>query len=53
MRAVCVNQENLVLLQSDRVSVNNLRAASGIDIVNLNVGMDMFWNCTEAGILLN
>ena len=50
---VCVDQENLVLLQRDRVSVNNLWTATGINIVDFNVGMDMFRNCVETGILLD
>ena len=53
VRTVCVDQENLVLLQSDRMSVNNLWAAPGIDIVDFNVGMDMLRNCAETGILLD
>ena len=53
MWAVCVNQENLVLLQSDRMSVNNLRTATGIDIVDFNVSMDVLRNCAETGVSLN
>lgn len=48
-----INQENLVFLQSDGSSINNLRTAAGINIIDFNVGMDMFRNSTESGILFD
>ena len=53
MRAVGVDQKNLVFHKSNRFPVDYLRTLTRVDIVDFDIRMDMFWDRVEARIFFD